>query len=477
VQPELFPLPGALSSAWGDYDNDGNLDLVVTYTHGIVRLYHNEGNGRFTDVSEKVGLGQIGDPAAMKSIEMRAASWGDYDGDGYLDLYIGTRNAEKQPSDSNRGYLFRNMGGATFADVAKDLGVDVPHGDARQVSFIDVDGDGRVDIFFADRSGPKHLFRNDGNGKFTDIAKDVGLTDMQYTVGVCWFDFDGDGRLDLFLANQDGSTDVLYHNVAGKFVDIAPALGMDHPHRAKDEGGVGCTVGDYDNDGKLDLFVAMYGENALYHNDGNGKFTDVSKRVGITGAGHFVGASWGDYDNDGLLDLFVSGYTHANEPADRLYRNVGGRFVDVIGENSALNASDHGVQWADYDRDGALDLTLTDDFSKTASRHTLLHNALARPRRGSSLQVMVLDAQGHATRAGSEVRLYDHAGKLLGTRLVATGDGYNSQGVAPVHFGVAADGPVTVEVTYFTNAGRRTQRMENVRPAEWVGKVLRITQR
>src|SRR5205807_10293665 len=135
------------------------------------------------------------------------------------------------------------------------------------------------------------------------------------------------------------------------------------------------------------------------------------------------------------------------------------------------------VQWADYDHDGALDLTLTDDFSKTASRHALLHNGLGGPRRGSALQVMVLDAQGHATQAGAEVRLYDRGGKLLGTRLVATGDGYNSQGTQPVHFGVPANQPVTVEVTFLTRSGRVTQKVANVRPADYAGKALVVKEK
>jgi FG-GAP-like repeat/ASPIC and UnbV len=178
----------------------------------------------------------------------------------------------------------------------------------------------------------------------------------------------------------------------------------------------------------------------------------------------------------GLLDLYVSGYKHvgtAMEPDNHLFKNLGGgHFTEVNIQGTAFNSADHGVQWVDYDNDGALDLSLTDDFSKTMSRHTLLHNDLAAAQRKNALEVTVVDASGHYTRAGSEVRLYDQKGKLLATRLVATGDGYNSQGTQPVHFGVPANQPVTVEVTFLTKSGRVTQKVANVRPADYTGKTL-----
>jgi len=165
------------------------------------------------------------------------------------------------------------------------------------------------------------------------------------------------------------------------------------------------------------------------------------------------------------------------KPDDHLFKNVGnGRFVEITLKDTALNVADHGVQWVDYDADGALDLSLTDDFTKEITRHTLLHNDLAPNRRRNSLQITVLDSKGHHTRGGSEVRLYDPRGKLLGTRLVPSGDGYNSQGTQPVHFGVPQDQPVTVEVTFLTSKGRVTQKVENVRPRDWDGKVLVVKQ-
>jgi hypothetical protein len=471
VQPEVLAVTDALSSAWADYDNDGDLDLAVAYEYGILKLFQNS-NGVFVDVSNKAGLGLVGGASAdaLKPIELRSAAWGDYDGDGNLDLYVGTRFAGTGTAPAlNRSYLYHSDGNGSFTEVAVKMGVDAPAASVRQASFLDLDGDGDLDLFMADRNGANRMFRNDG-AAFVDIAEKVGLADKRFTVGVCWFDMDKDGDFDAFVANQDGGTDAFYKNDKGQFTDVAQRLGMDRPGRAKDEGGVGCSVGDYDNDGNLDIFVATYGENLLYRSNGDGTFTDAAQKMGIAGHGHNVGASWGDFDNDGFVDIFVADY-HDDEPVNRLYRNTGKAFVDVI--TPVMNGSDHGAQWADFDADGDLDLSLTDAFSKTIARHVLLRNGLGDGARAKSLQVMVRDAKGKYA-PGAEVRLFDAAGKLLGTRLVNTGDGYNSQGVTPVHFGLASSGPVTVEVTYITAKGRVTQRQDGVRPA---GKVVSLTQK
>lgn len=471
VQPEVLAGTDALSSAWADYDNDGDLDLAVAFEYGIVKLFQNAG-GVFSDVSAKAGLGTVAkaDAEALKPIEVRSAAWGDYDGDGHLDLYVGTRFAGTgKPPALNRSYLFHNGGKGVFTEVAVKMGVDAPIASVRQASFIDLDADGDLDLFMADRNGANRMFRNDG-AAFVDIAEKVGLADKRFTVGVCWFDMDKDGDLDAFVANQDGGTDAFYKNETGMFTDVAPQLGMDQPGRAKDEGGVGCSIGDYDNDGNLDIFVATYGENLLYRSNGNGTFTNTAPNMGLTGHGHNVGASWGDFDNDGLIDIFVADY-HDNEPVNRLFRNTGKSFVDVI--TPVMNASDHGVQWADYDSDGDIDLSLTNAFSASVARHVLLRNNLSDAARRKSLAVMVRDTKGKYA-PGAEVRLFDQAGKLLGTRLVNTGDGYNSQSVTPVYFGLASEAPVRVEVTYITAKGRLTQREERVATG---GKMVTITQK
>ena len=304
--------------------------------------------------------------------------------------------------------------------------------------------------------------------------------DARPSVGACWFDYDRDGDLDLFLANQSGATDALWRNDGDRFTDVAPALGMDRPGRPAEEGSVGCAVGDYDNDGELDLFVASYGVNILYRNKGDGRFENVAPHLGLAEDNHAVGAAWGDFDNDGWLDLFVTAYTGksgAQQPADRLYRNLGGKgFANILPAGSALDVADHGVQWIDYDRDGALDLSVTRGYTATGG-HFLFHNDPGKQAARRGLSVRVLDKAGRFTRMGAEVRLYDAAGQIVATRLVSTGEGYNSQGTQPVHFGLASMTPVTVEVTFMNRASRRTQRIEHVRPERYAGTELVIRER
>lgn len=458
MQPEIFAAPNALSSAVADFDGDGDLDIAASFVDGAVRLYRND-SGLFADVSAQVGLPDGG-------AEARSLAWGDFDHDGDPDLYAGV---SREAGESARNRLFRNDGARRFTEAAEVLGLVILDPDSRQSSWVDYDGDGDLDLFSAQRSSRNRLFRND-NGMFTDVSEAAGLDDPRRTVGACWFDFDEDGDLDLFLANQEADKDALYRNDGGAFVDVAPRLGMDQRDRTLAEGGVGCTVGDYDNDGHLDLFVATYGNTLLYRNLGGGAFREVAAVTGLQRNGHFVGASWGDADHDGWLDLFVTGYDDDRSRA-QLFMNRGGRFEAVLGADSPLAAADHGVQWADVDGDGDLDLSLTETFPDQA-RHRLFRNELPAAVAARSLQVAVLDGRGRPTQAGAEVRLYASDGGLLGTRLVPTGDGYGSQGVVPVHFGLADVAPVTVEVTFLALEGRVRKRLEVVDPRDWTGKSL-----
>lgn len=459
VQPELFGAPQALSNAFADFDGDGDLDFAVSFESGAIRLYRNDAD-TFVEAGAALGLPTAGP-------QVRGLGWGDFDNDGDPDLHAGVSGAEGVPA---RNLLFRNDGGKAFEEVAKNLGLVVLEADSRQANWVDYDRDGDLDLFSAQRSGTNRMFRNDG-GKFTDVSEELGLADPRRTVGSCWFDMDQDGDLDVFQANQQADKDTLYRNDGATFSDIAPELGMHQPERTLAEGGVGCTVGDYDNDGLLDLFVATYGSTLLYRNLGGGKLLEVAAEAGVQQKLHAVGASWGDVDNDGLLDLYVAAYVDGANWYSRahLFMNRRGKFVDALGEDSPLRAADHGVQWADFDRDGDLDLALTDDFPEDG-RHPLFRNELPVEMARRSLQVQVLDREGRATQAGAEVRLYGSKGNLLGTRLVPTGDGYGSQSDVPVHFGLARTEVVTVEVTFLTREGRKQKRFESVDPRKWSGK-------
>jgi hypothetical protein len=458
VQPELFGVAGGQPNCWADFDNDGDLDLFVGFKAGVAnRLYRND-QGRFADVAGDLTLGDLTDT--------RAAAWGDYNGDGHLDLYVGFT---RRSGVANK--LYRNDGdGKRFTEVGHALGVDVM-GETRQVSWVDFDNDGRVDLFVAFRDAPNMLFHNEGD-RFVDVAKDLGVDDPRKTVGAVWFDMNDDGRLDLFVANQDGTLNGLFRNDGSRFVDVARDLGMDAAGRPATFGSNGPSVVDYDNDGRLDLFVAGYGRNFLFHNDGKGRFTDVATAAGVAGGDKATPSSWGDADNDGRPDLYVSSYVDQplNEH-DFFYRNEGSRFVDAMPDIIARHGATHGVQWADFDGDGALDLALTNNNPQGG--HYLFRNVLPAARARESIQVLVVDEHGHHTRAGSEVRVYaPGTRRVLGSRLVDTGSGYCSQSVVPVHVGLGAAGNVDVEVTVMTKRGRRVTRVRHVDPNALPRRVL-----
>jgi hypothetical protein len=453
VQPELFGVTGGQPNAWADFDNDGDLDEFVGFRGRPNRLYRQE-HGRFVDVAPAVGLAD--------SVETRAAAWGDFDADGNVDLYVGF-------IDGTPNKLYRNDGaGRHFTDVAPSLGVNLT-GVTRQVSWIDYDNDGDLDLFVAFRDQPNRLFRNDG-ARFVDVTAETGVGDPRKTVGAVWFDIDGDGDLDLFVANQNGDTNGLFRNDGGHFVDAAREWGVEAPRKSAEFGGVGPAVADFDGDGYFDLFVANYGPSAIYRNDRGRRFVDVTTSVGLLFEQHATTPSWGDYDNDGRADLYVAGYlVNVTHYPDHLFHNLraartGAKFEDVLPALVNEHDGSHGVQWVDFDGDGALDLALTNN--DPAGGHYLFRNLLPLDQARRSLAVDVVDARGRHTKPGAEVRVYA-AGtrRLISSGLVDTGGGYCSQNVMPVHLGTAAAARVDVEVTTMSSAGRRLTRVAGVTPA------------
>jgi hypothetical protein len=463
VQPETLGVVGSISNAWADFDQDGDLDLAVSLKGGEVRLYRNDG-GQLVNIGAAVGLPTSG-------IEIRGLSWGDYDGDGYPDLLGGSN--EMVDRSTNQSFVWRNRAGQGFDEVSAQIGLTIPGRISRQANWIDYDNDGQLDLYAADRAGPNRLYRQVA-GAFQPAFGEGGVNDGRATVGACWFDYDRDGDLDLYLANQSGSTDALWRNDGDSFTDVAPELGLDQAGRDRSVGGVGCAVGDYDNDGHLDLFVAVYGTDLLYRNKGDGTFEEVAAKAGVAHAGHAVGAAWGDYDNDGWLDLFVTHYegpSGQQVPVNFLYHNKGdGSFEQVLTREHLLNAGDHGVEWVDYDADGLIDLSLTDGYGSEGG-HFVFRNGLEGPRRDHHLVVQPLGREGRPALPGTEVRLYDAAGQVLATRMVSTGGGYNAQSLTPLHFGLRTLDPVTVEIRY---PGGRTVRQEAVDPADHRAKVFKL---
>jgi hypothetical protein len=461
VQREQLAMPNSLANAWGDYDSDGDLDLAVSLGSGEIRLYRNDA-GTLVSVGAEVGMPQAGGQ------EFRGLSWGDYDADGFIDL-LGGATAKEALS-----VVLKNEGGKRFRDVAAEIGLTIPNRSARQTNWVDYDNDGDLDVYATDRAGENRLFRNDG-GRFAPVQAGAAPADTRPTVGACWLDIDDDGDLDLFVANQAGAADAMWRNDGDRFTDLAAAMGMTGPKRTTAEGGVGCAVGDYDNDGDFDIFVPNYGHNQLYRRNADRSFTEVAAALGLAVENHAVGADWGDIDNDGDLDLSVISYegpVGAQTPLNALFRNDGAKgFVNVLAKDSPLNAGDHSAQFVDYDSDGGLDLSITDGYGPTGG-HFVFRNTSPDEVKRRSLSVIVFDGKGHHTRFGAEVRLLDASGRTLASRQVVTGGGYNAQRAAPVHFGLSSMAPVTVEVTFMTKAGRKTQTVRHIAPQDYRGKSL-----
>ena len=450
VQPELFATPGAQPNAWADYDGDGDLDLFVGFRGTANRLYRND-KGTFTDVAASAGL--------VDTIDTRAAAWGDYDQDGDPDLYIGFAAAGDQPNK-----IYRNDGGK-FTDVAAQLGIDL-RGVSRQPAWVDYDGDGDLDLFAAFRDRANRLFRNDG-GRFADVSKESGIDDPRKTVGASWWDADADGDLDLFVANQEGDANGFFRNDKGRFTDVAKEVGVDASGRPKDEGGVGPGLADFDHDGDFDLFVANYGSNALYRND-RGRFTDVAVASGVAGKAHVTTASWGDIDADGWPDVYLDGLVGDSAPLrDALFRNGGAanakggwQFEDVMSQLSFTPDATHGVQWADFDGNGTLDLALNNNDLKSGS-HALLSNTSTQ--RGRLIAVQVVDERGRATLVGAEVRVYRAGSRtLVSSGIVDSGGGYCAQNAMPAFVAAPAQGRVDIEVTTIARGVRHVTRNAGV---------------
>ena len=459
IQQDLFGAVGGQANAWADIDGDDDLDYFVAFRGRPNRLYRNE-KGTFRDVAPEVGLAD--------NVETRAAAFGDVDADGDPDLYIGFADP-KIPAK-----VYRNDArGTRFVDVANGLGVNLA-GVARQPAWVDYDGDGDLDLFAAFRDVPNRLLRND-RGTFVDVTAASGIGDARRTVSAVWWDFDRDGDLDLFTANQEGQANGLYRQHNGTFEDVAAATGVAGTPRLQQDGGVGPSVADFDRDGDFDLFVANYGRSALYRNDGGLKFAEVSRERGIDLDGHAVTSGWGDLNNDGLPELYVGNFI-AGQPRyrDALFVNGARAFVESLPELFREHDATHGVQFVDFDRDGRLDLALTNN-DPDGGGHPLLRNTATM--RGRSLAVEVTDLNARRSRAGSEVRAYSAGTRqLLSSAIVDSGSGYCSQNDMPVHLGIAGDwkGNVDVEVITIAGGRRHASIVRGVNPDQYRGRSLRI---
>ena len=367
--PEAADLSGG--AVGDDFDNDGYLDIVVSTmaTQGQLRFFRNNRDGTFTDRTDAAGLrGLYGGLNLVQA---------DYDNDGNVDLLV-LRGAWLEQHGQHPNSLLRNNGDGTFTDVTFDAGLGAVHYPTQTAAFADYDNDGDLDLYVGNETteafqAPCQLFRNDGNGAFTDVAAAAGVENGRFSKSVVWGDFDGDRWPDLYVSNYGQANRLYRNNADGTFTDVAPELGVTGP-----EASFPAWFWDYDNDGALDLYVTAYVAGTahlaadalglpldiemakLYRGNGGGQFTDVSVQQRVARPSAPMGSNFGDLDNDGFLDFYLGTGNPLLEHVmpNVMYRNAGGTgFADVTAAGGfGTLQKGHGVVFADFDHDGDQDV-------------------------------------------------------------------------------------------------------------------------
>src|SRR6266478_5814525 len=481
--------------AFFDYDQDGWLDIYLTngtrldatWPEGKAptsRLYKNNRDGTFTDVTEKSGLARTGWQTGV--------CVGDYDNDGWDDLFC---------CFWAHNILFHNNGNGTFTDVTKKAGVyDEKVRWGAGCTFLDYDGDGHLDLFVCNyirldpdkapsptdplcqwkgipvMCGPRGmpgdtnvLFHNNGDGTFTDVSEKSGILKPgpKYSITAVSYDFDNDGWPDIYVAVDSQPSILFRNNHDGTFTDVAVIAGVAYSENGHEQAGMGIGVADYDCDGWFDIFKTNFSDDTcnLYRNNGDGTFTDVTFPSGIAVNSRYVG--WGcgflDYDNDGWADLMqINGHVYPEITGHDVgqtyknprivYRNMGNnQFKDVsavMGPGISEHFSSRGAAFGDYDNDGDVDVLVLN----MNDLPSLLRNDGGNKQ--NWIKIKLVGTKCNRTAIGARVRVVtgDHAQ----IDEVHSGSSVMSQGDLRLHFGLGrAQAVDLIEVKWPT-----TQKIE-----------------
>jgi enediyne biosynthesis protein E4 len=495
--------------AFFDYDNDGWLDIYLTngsrldahWASGMApttHLFKNNRDGTFTDITERSGLGRTGWQTGV--------CVGDYDNDGWDDLFC---------TFWGHNILFHNNGDGTFNDVTRAAGLSQKRGRwGTGCSFVDYDRDGHLDLFVCNfvaldpdhpptldsaslcqwrgvptMCGPRGLpgdtnilYHNNGDGTFSDVSERAGILKPgpRYSISCACCDFDNDGWPDIYVA-IDSMPSILYqNNHDGTFTDVAVLAGCAYNADGQEQAGMGIAVADYDCDGWFDIFKTNFANDTcnLYHNNGDGTFSDLSFNSGVGSNTSYV--AWGcgfiDYDNDGWQDIVqVNG--HVYPEVDRynfgqsfrnpriVYKNLGnGVFKDVsaeMGSGISERFSSRGAAFGDYDNDGGLDVLILN----MNDRPSLLHNVGGKRR--NWIKLKLVGTRCNRTAIGARVRVV--TGKHIQMGEVQSGSSVMSQNDLRLHFGLG-NSPIAdlIEVKWPT-----TQKMERFTSIE-ANRILTI---
>jgi hypothetical protein len=462
--------------AFFDYDNDGWLDIYITNGSRLdakwpagkaptTHLFKNNRDGTFTDVTDKSGLGRSGWQTGV--------CVGDYDNDGWDDLFC---------TFWGHNILFHNNGNGTFTDVTAKAGLAQAHGRwGTGCSFLDYDRDGNLDLFVCNfvkldpdkppsvddasfcqwkgvptMCGPRGLpgdtnmlFHNNGDGTFTDVSEKAGVLKPgpRYHITSVSYDFDNDGWPDIYIAVDSMPSVFFKNNHDGTFTDIAVMAGCAYNDDGHEQAGMGLGVADYDCDGWFDIFKTNFADDTsnLYHNNGDGTFTDLSFNSGVGINSTYV--AWGcgfiDYDNDGWSDIVqINGHVypeidHYNfgetfKNPRLVYKNLGnGRFKDVsaeMGPGITARYSSRGAAFGDYDNDGGMDMLIL-NMNELPS---LLHNVGGNKQ--NWIKLKLIGTKCNRTAIGARARVI--TGKHIQMDEVSSGTSVMSQNDLRLHFGV-----------------------------------------
>ncbi|HHL31251.1 MAG TPA: CRTAC1 family protein, partial [Oceanospirillales bacterium] len=422
------------SLAWGDYNNDGWEDVYLS-ANGANTLMQNNGDGTFTNIIDTVGAQEMGWSVG--------AAFADFDNDGDLDLFLLNFGAA---ADN----LFRNNGAAnnySYTNVAASAGLTSNTSSSRGVTLIDFNRDGLVDIY-VDAIGPNLLYQNMGGLTFVEVATANGVAAEGTGVGAVMSDIDNNGWPDLFTGNRSSDPNRLYFNSATGFTDVT-SNGID-----KVGLGMGVVAFDYDNDLDVDLYWTTWPgagstANAFYENQNN-QFVDVAVATGTTDTtGWGISANVGDANNDGWQDLFVSNGFDANTGPNVLFVNQGaaGNQTFFIQDMGAFDG--RGVAWADFDNDGDLDALVT---GGPAADNRLFKNTTVNLNQW--LQLQLKGTIGNRSAIGARVEVNTNSGVYM--QEVSGGAGRGSQNSLRLHFGLGAATQVNSIFVRWPNGNQQT---------------------
>ena len=424
--------------AIGDYDNDGWEDIYVGSKFAPNALYRNNGDMTFTDVAAEAGVADEG--------FTNAVIWLDFDNDGDLDLATGNGFGGSSPAP-NRFYV--NQGDGTFVDMAEAYGMNSTLM-CRSLHAADYDNDGFTDLYVVNINNVNHFYKNDGGTGFTNVYQQTGTLDTGVGMGSIFFDYDNDGDQDLYLTHDANQTNKLYRNQGdGSFINLAFFAGLNYQGNC-----MGVDVADINHDGWLDLYITDLYPSAMFLNECDGSFEDISVPSGTSDSGMTWGCVFFDYDHDGEWDLYiVNDYQFAPLPNILYHGNGDNTFTPVSGGDATLEHtySDYGLAMGDLDRDGDLDLVIATPKSGTQPGLGLLRNDASN---GHWLQVKLEGTLSNRDAVGARATLH-FDGKVRMDE-VNIGQGYSGASTLDLHWGLGESTAVDSLVVTWPNGESTT---------------------